>query len=142
VEEEEAKKLEQKELEKKKRFEKVEVRSPHATTTLVLDSKPVGVGIGVGGGGGSAAHTIVTPNSSTTNLTLARHSKEIPSTAVCTAADVMCPWTGTETGVHSHIATCHYVALKPVLASLMKQNQDLTGKLQELQQQYQDLKQK
>jgi len=142
VEEEEAKKLEAKELERKKRFERVDIKSPDVTT-LVIESKPIGVGIGVvGSEGGATAHTIVAPISVTTNLSMARRSREITSTATCTAADVMCPWTGTETGVQPHTATCHYVALKPVLSSLIKQNQELTAKLQELQQQYQDLKQK
>jgi len=76
-----------------------------------------------------------------------RGSKELksdvshtPSNSPCPAADVMCPWRGSEKEVQTHLASCHYVALRPVLSSLLKQNQEILTSLKELKQLYFQLK--
>jgi len=63
-----------------------------------------------------------------------------PKNTSCSAADVMCPWSGPEKQQQAHIAGCHYVSLKPVLSSLLKQNQEILASLKELRQLYTELK--
>jgi len=77
----------------------------------------------------------------TTDLRLAhRGSKELKGDIACSAVDVMCPWSGPERMLQTHVAGCHYASLKPVLSSLLKQNQEILAELKELRQLYTELK--
>jgi len=43
----------------------------------------------------------------------------------CTSSEVMCPWTGTRSELQSHISTCPFVQLYPILKSLLNRVENL-----------------
>jgi len=43
----------------------------------------------------------------------------------CTSSEVMCPWTGTRSELQSHISTCPFVQLYPILKSLLNRVEKL-----------------
>ncbi|CAF1214031.1 unnamed protein product, partial [Rotaria sordida] len=58
------------------------------------------------------------------------HINEIcPKTVVpCSAADIRCPWTGHKKQLNLHISSCHYEHIRPVLAEILVENNDLKEK--------------
>jgi len=91
---------------------------------------------------------VSTPPAFATDLKIIqRGSKELksdvtptPGNISCSAADAMCPWSGPERLLQTHVAGCHYVALRPVLSLLLQQNQETLASLKELKQMYSQLK--
>jgi len=52
------------------------------------------------------------------------------ATVQCRAADIKCPWKGPRDELDSHISTCVFEPLRPVLASLIAENQQLMDRVQ------------
>ncbi len=52
------------------------------------------------------------------------------ATVQCQAADIKCPWKGTRDELDSHISTCIFEPLRPVLASLIAENRQLIDQVQ------------
>ncbi|CAF2844841.1 unnamed protein product [Rotaria sp. Silwood2] len=52
------------------------------------------------------------------------------STVSCQAADIKCPWKGPRVELQSHISTCVFEPLRPVLSLLIAQNRQLIDQVQ------------
>ncbi|CAF2795037.1 unnamed protein product [Rotaria sp. Silwood2] len=58
-------------------------------------------------------------------------NKICPKSVVpCQAADIKCPWQGPRDELQSHISTCVFEPLRPVLSSLIAQNRQLIDQVQ------------
>ncbi|CAF1485633.1 unnamed protein product, partial [Rotaria sp. Silwood1] len=58
-------------------------------------------------------------------------NKICPKSVVpCQAADIKCPWKGPRDELQSHLLTCVFEPLRPVLSSLIAQNRQLIDQVQ------------
>jgi len=52
------------------------------------------------------------------------------ATVECQAADIKCPWKGLRDELQNHVSTCVFEPLRPVLATLIAENQQLINQVQ------------
>lgn len=58
--------------------------------------------------------------------------KACPNAMVpCQAADIKCPWQGSRSELDEHVSTCMFESLRPVLATLIAENQQLADKVRQ-----------
>jgi hypothetical protein len=49
----------------------------------------------------------------------------------CQAADIECPWKGPRDELHNHVSVCIFEPLRPVLGTLLAENQQLIGQVRQ-----------
>jgi len=54
------------------------------------------------------------------------------STVSCPSAGIKCPWKGPRDQLNGHIAMCTFEALRPMLSSIIEENRQLKGEVQQL----------
>lgn len=61
------------------------------------------------------------------------HIKKVcPNAKVsCQAADIKCPWQGSRSELDDHVSNCMFESLRPVLATLIAENQQLANKVRQ-----------
>ncbi|CAF0727716.1 unnamed protein product [Adineta steineri] len=64
------------------------------------------------------------------------------ATVACQAVDVKCPWKGRRDELDNHVSTCVFETLRPILASMIAENQQLMKQVQKHDDEIKELKSK
>jgi hypothetical protein len=64
------------------------------------------------------------------------------ATVECEAADIKCPWKGLREELQNHVSTCVFEPLRPVLATLIAENQQLINQVKKHDKEIKELREK
>ncbi len=64
------------------------------------------------------------------------------ATVECQAADIKCPWKGLRDQLENHVSTCVFEPLRPVLATLIAENQQLINQVKKHDKEIKELREK